>query len=51
MPTTRQTYPIEFKGGLVTNMSPLQQGIKVVIVELKVIVNTIVVLYHRMVLL
>jgi len=27
MPTTRQTYPIEFKGGLVTNMSPLQQGI------------------------
>ena len=27
MPSTRQTYPIEFKGGLVTNMSPLQQGI------------------------
>jgi len=27
MPTTRQTYPIEFRGGLVTNMSPLQQGI------------------------
>jgi len=27
MATTRQTYPIEFKGGLVTNMSPLQQGI------------------------
>ena len=27
MPTTRQTYPIEFRGGLITNMSPLQQGI------------------------
>ena len=27
MPSTRQTYPIEFKGGLVTNVSPLQQGI------------------------
>ena len=27
MPTTRQTYAIEFNGGLVTNMSPLQQGI------------------------
>jgi len=27
MPSTRQTYPVEFKGGLVTNMSPLQQGI------------------------
>lgn len=27
MATTRQTYPIEFRGGLVTNMSPLQQGI------------------------
>jgi len=27
MASTRQTYPIEFKGGLVTNMSPLQQGI------------------------
>lgn len=27
MPTTRQTFPIEFKGGLITNMSPLQQGI------------------------
>tara|TARA_R110000782_G_scaffold73755_1_gene147620 strand:- start:261 stop:2240 length:1980 start_codon:yes stop_codon:yes gene_type:complete len=26
MASTRQTYPIEFKGGLVTNMSPLQQG-------------------------
>ena len=27
MPTTWNTYPIEFKGGLITNMSPLQQGI------------------------
>lgn len=27
MATTRQTYPIEFRGGLVTNISPLQQGI------------------------
>ena len=27
MATTRQTYPIEFTGGLITNMSPLQQGI------------------------
>ena len=27
MPTTRQTYPVEFRGGLVTNISPLQQGI------------------------
>lgn len=27
MPSTRQTYPIEFRGGLITNMSPLQQGI------------------------
>tara|TARA_R100001463_G_scaffold31243_1_gene70686 strand:+ start:4595 stop:6778 length:2184 start_codon:yes stop_codon:yes gene_type:complete len=27
MPTNRQTYPIEFRGGLITNMSPLQQGI------------------------
>ena len=27
MPTTWSTYPIEFKGGLITNMSPLQQGI------------------------
>ena len=27
MATTRETFPIEFKGGLVTNMSPLQQGI------------------------
>jgi hypothetical protein len=27
MASTRQTYPVEFKGGLVTNMSPLQQGI------------------------
>jgi len=27
MPTTRETFPVEFKGGLVTNISPLQQGI------------------------
>jgi hypothetical protein len=27
MPTQWQTFPIEFQGGLVTNISPLQQGI------------------------
>ena len=27
MPTTRQTFPVEIKGGLVTNVSPLQQGL------------------------
>lgn len=27
MPTNWQTYPVEVKGGLVTNISPLQQGI------------------------
>ena len=27
MPTNRQTFPIKFSGGLITNMSPLQQGI------------------------
>ncbi|MAJ43731.1 MAG: hypothetical protein CBC83_02340 [Flavobacteriales bacterium TMED123] len=27
MASTRETFPIEFKGGLITNMSPLQQGI------------------------
>lgn len=27
MPTQWQTFPIEFKGGLITNISPLQQGI------------------------
>ncbi len=27
MPTQWQTYPVEFKGGLITNVSPLQQGI------------------------
>ena len=27
MPTNRETFPVEFKGGLVTNISPLQQGI------------------------
>lgn len=27
MPDRWQTYPIEFRGGLVTNLSPLQQGI------------------------
>ena len=26
MPTNRQTYPIQFSGGLISNMSPLQQG-------------------------
>jgi len=28
MPTNRQTYPIKFSGGLITNMSPLQQGME-----------------------
>ncbi len=28
MPTNRQTYPIKFSGGLISNMSPLQQGIE-----------------------
>jgi len=28
MPTNRQTYPIQFSGGLITNMSPLQQGMQ-----------------------
>ena len=27
MPTNRESFPVEFKGGLVTNLSPLQQGI------------------------
>ena len=27
MPTTRETFPVEFKGGLIKNQSPLQQGI------------------------
>tara|TARA_R110001606_G_scaffold167301_1_gene311712 strand:- start:487 stop:2472 length:1986 start_codon:yes stop_codon:yes gene_type:complete len=27
MPTGWQTFPVEFKGGLITNVSPLQQGI------------------------
>ena len=27
MPTNRQSFPVEFKGGLITNLSPLQQGI------------------------
>ena len=27
MPTAWQTYPVEMKGGLVTNISPLQQGV------------------------
>jgi hypothetical protein len=27
MPTGWQTFPVEFKGGLVTNISPLQQGL------------------------
>ena len=29
MPTTRETFPVEIKGGLVTNQSPLQQGINI----------------------
>ena len=28
MPTNRQTYPIQFSGGLISNMSPLQQGMQ-----------------------
>ena len=28
MPTNRQTYPIKFSGGLISNMSPLQQGME-----------------------
>ena len=27
MPTQWSTFPVEFKGGLISNMSPLQQGI------------------------
>ena len=27
MPTNWQTFPVEFRGGLVTNMAPLQQGL------------------------
>lgn len=27
MPTAWQTFPVEFKGGLVTNLAPLQQGL------------------------
>jgi len=27
MPTAWQTFPVEFRGGLITNMSPLQQGV------------------------
>ena len=27
MPTTRETFPVEFRGGLIKNISPLQQGI------------------------
>lgn len=27
MPTGWQTFPVEFKGGLITNMAPLQQGL------------------------
>lgn len=30
MPTQWQTFPVEFKGGLISNMSPLQQGISAV---------------------
>ena len=28
MPDRWQTYPIEFEGGLITNLSPLQHGLK-----------------------
>ena len=28
MPTTWKTYPLEFKGGLVSNLSPLQHGMQ-----------------------
>ena len=28
MPSNRQTYPIQFSGGLISNMSPLQQGMQ-----------------------
>ena len=28
MPTNRQTFPIQFSGGLISNMSPLQQGLQ-----------------------
>lgn len=27
MPTAWQTFPVEFRGGLITNMAPLQQGV------------------------
>jgi hypothetical protein len=30
MPTQWQTFPVEFKGGLISNMSPLQQGLNAV---------------------
>ena len=30
MPTAWQTFPVEFRGGLITNVSPLQQGINAV---------------------
>lgn len=30
MPTQWQTFPVEFKGGLISNMSPLQQGVNAV---------------------
>ena len=28
MPTTWKTYPLEFKGGLISNLSPLQHGMQ-----------------------
>ena len=28
-----QTYPVEFRGGLVTNLSPIQQGINLPVVQ------------------
>ena len=30
MPTQWTTFPVEFKGGLISNMSPLQQGINAI---------------------
>ena len=30
MATQWQTFPIEFKGGLISNMSPLQQGLNAI---------------------
>ena len=59
-----QTYPVEFRGGLITNLSPLQQGanapevqeyyvtlnplLKVVTDGLKDLISTIVILFLHM---